>query len=62
MQKGTSINKHTNSTSEHGNWPIFSTEFEKVTFGGLWKRGILFDTEILYFERRDTAKFQSYGH
>ena len=49
--------------AEHGNWPIFATEFVKIVyFGGLRKTGILSDTEILYFEGPNTAKFQSYGH
>ena len=50
--------------AEHGNWPIFSTEFGKIVsyVSGLRKTGILLDTEILYFEGWSTAKFQSYGH
>ena len=33
-----------------------------IYFGGLRKTGMLSDTEILYFEGRNTVKFQSYGH
>ena len=40
---------------EHG--PIFSTVFGKIVyiFSGFRKTGILSDTEILYFEGRNTA-------
>ena len=49
---------------EHENWPIFATKFGKncIYFGVLRKTGILSETEILYFEGRNTAKFQSYEH
>ena len=46
--------------AEHGNWPIFLTEFGN--FGGFRKTGLLSDMKMLYFEGRNTPKFQSYGH
>ena len=33
-----------------------------IHFGGCRKTGILSDTKSLYFEGRNTAMFQSYGH
>ena len=42
----------------------FPNEIRKncIYFGGFRQTGILSDTKIVYFEGRNTAKFQSYGH